>query len=112
MHGEGVLNRGAKDSCGQRLLDISCNVEVYMCQRQPGTLPWRGRLASNMLKLLALGHLYLLKRMSSNLGDGKLSHHEFIELMKNRQKRGFRTPSADKPGWEGFKACVKKEIAN
>lgn len=44
-------------------------------------------------------------------GDGKLSHHEFIELMKDRIKRGFKEPLSEKSGWEGFKTCVKKEMS-
>lgn len=44
-------------------------------------------------------------------GDGKLSYHEFIELMKDRVKRGFKEPLSEKTGWEGFKLCVKKEVA-
>ncbi|XP_020619952.1 calcium uptake protein 3, mitochondrial-like [Orbicella faveolata] len=44
-------------------------------------------------------------------GDGKLSYGEFIELMKDRINRGFRVPSSEKSGWQGFKQCVKKEMS-
>lgn len=44
-------------------------------------------------------------------GDGKLSYSEFIELMKDRVKRGFMVPASEKTGWQGFKQCIKKEMS-
>lgn len=44
-------------------------------------------------------------------GDGKLSYSEFIELMKDRLKRGFMVPASEKTGWQGFKQCIKREMS-
>ncbi|KAL9972112.1 hypothetical protein ACROYT_G018361 [Oculina patagonica] len=44
-------------------------------------------------------------------GDGKLSYGEFLELMKDRVKRGFGVPASERSGWQGFKQCVKKEMS-
>ncbi|XP_041483457.1 calcium uptake protein 3, mitochondrial-like isoform X4 [Lytechinus variegatus] len=43
-------------------------------------------------------------------GDGKLSQKEFLGVMKNRIHRGFREHLKKPAGWEGFKACVRKEL--
>ncbi|XP_038055114.1 calcium uptake protein 3, mitochondrial-like [Patiria miniata] len=43
-------------------------------------------------------------------GDGKLSQKEFLGVMKNRIHRGFREHLQKPVGWQGFKACVKREL--
>ncbi|XP_035682363.1 calcium uptake protein 3, mitochondrial-like isoform X7 [Branchiostoma floridae] len=46
-------------------------------------------------------------------GDGKLSHKEFISVMKDRIHRGFRKKKAESEsyhGWEGYKTCLKDVI--
>ncbi|XP_071485743.1 calcium uptake protein 3, mitochondrial-like [Diadema antillarum] len=43
-------------------------------------------------------------------GDGKLSQKEFLGVMKNRIHRGFREHLKKPKGWDGFKACVRKEL--
>ncbi|XP_046385288.1 calcium uptake protein 3, mitochondrial isoform X2 [Ischnura elegans] len=42
-------------------------------------------------------------------GDGRLSHREFIAIMKDRLHRGFKS-YAKNEGWEAFKSCVKQEM--
>ncbi|CAH1268282.1 MICU3 [Branchiostoma lanceolatum] len=43
-------------------------------------------------------------------GDGKLSHKEFISVMKDRIHRGFRSHLIKHEGWDGYKACVVHEM--
>ncbi|XP_078600886.1 calcium uptake protein 3, mitochondrial-like isoform X14 [Branchiostoma floridae x Branchiostoma japonicum] len=46
-------------------------------------------------------------------GDGKLSHKEFISVMKDRIHRGFRKKKAESESyhsWEGYKTCLKDVI--
>ncbi|CAH1268286.1 MICU3 [Branchiostoma lanceolatum] len=44
-------------------------------------------------------------------GDGKLSHKEFISVMKDRIHRGFRKKKAETyHGWEGYKTCLKDVV--
>eukprot|EP00914_Ancora_sagittata_P018256 GHVO01036096.1.p1 GENE.GHVO01036096.1~~GHVO01036096.1.p1 ORF type:complete len:336 (+),score=39.86 GHVO01036096.1:125-1132(+) len=43
-------------------------------------------------------------------GDGKLSHKEFISVMKDRLHRGFRSSLVPASKWEEFKVCVKNEL--
>ncbi|XP_065826872.1 calcium uptake protein 3, mitochondrial-like [Oscarella lobularis] len=42
-------------------------------------------------------------------GDGKLSYAEFINVMKDRKNRGFKSRDAPK-GWEGFKHCMRQKM--
>ncbi|XP_078684335.1 calcium uptake protein 3, mitochondrial-like isoform X2 [Branchiostoma floridae x Branchiostoma belcheri] len=43
-------------------------------------------------------------------GDGKLSHKEFISVMKDRIHRGFRSHLIKHEGWDGYKSCVVHEM--
>jgi Ca2+-binding EF-hand superfamily protein len=43
-------------------------------------------------------------------GDGKLSHKEFIAVMKERVHRG--TKLANPGRWDSFKTCIKNEMKN
>ncbi|ELU03948.1 hypothetical protein CAPTEDRAFT_173112 [Capitella teleta] len=43
-------------------------------------------------------------------GDGKLSHKEFISVMKDRLHRGFRSSLVPTSKWDEFKMCVKNEL--
>nr|XP_050868331.1 calcium uptake protein 3, mitochondrial isoform X2 [Vespula vulgaris] len=42
-------------------------------------------------------------------GDGQLSYKEFIAIMKDRLKRGFKSPQRNE-GHVAFKYCVKQEM--
>ncbi|XP_064608028.1 calcium uptake protein 3, mitochondrial-like isoform X2 [Liolophura sinensis] len=44
-------------------------------------------------------------------GDGHLSHHEFISIMKDRLHRGSRSYLMHSQSrWEAFRSCVKNEM--
>uniref|UniRef100_H2YW34 EF-hand domain-containing protein n=1 Tax=Ciona savignyi TaxID=51511 RepID=H2YW34_CIOSA len=43
-------------------------------------------------------------------GDNRLSHVEFIGVMKDRINRGFRCRPTSHSGWTGFKKCVRTQI--
>ncbi|XP_065183486.1 calcium uptake protein 3, mitochondrial-like isoform X2 [Sycon ciliatum] len=42
-------------------------------------------------------------------GDGRLSHEEFIVVMQKRVQRGF---GGKRTGWDGYKACVRKQVSS
>eukprot|EP00118_Oscarella_pearsei_P025958 m.309111 g.309111 ORF g.309111 m.309111 type:complete len:418 (+) comp45522_c0_seq1:2-1255(+) len=42
-------------------------------------------------------------------GDGKLGYDEFIDVMKDRRNRGFKSRDVPK-GWEGFKHCMGQKM--
>ncbi|XP_048589224.1 calcium uptake protein 3, mitochondrial [Nematostella vectensis] len=92
--------------------DFSMAMRIYSISGQPVTQDEFQRAVR-----ISTGHaidpyvVHTVFQLFDNDGDGKLSYEEFIELMKDKQKRGFRARIGDKTGWEGFKACVKKELS-
>ncbi|XP_078496018.1 calcium uptake protein 3, mitochondrial isoform X9 [Ciona intestinalis] len=45
-------------------------------------------------------------------GDNRLSHVEFIGVMKDRIHRGFRCRTTNHYGWSGYKKCIRSQIRN
>lgn len=110
-HSQGITFTEFKEFCQflNNLDDFALAMRIYTYASQPiSEGDFRRAVKACTGQLLNSHVVHVVFQLFDADGDGKLSHKEFVAVMKDRLLRG--TQMANQTMWESYKTCLKNEV--